>query len=368
MEVAAEISGPFADRGRGFAFTTQPLKAPAAPPPAAKPDAGAARGFCRAGHAPAGGAAAGRPAISAARHHAGHASQRQRTKPSAAPLRRSRRITPRSVTPATNGGNGNNGSNGGNGNGHGLALPPGLRLAANNGNGTNSLPPTAKIPATPAAAAPRSELAQPAIFASLGELCGNWPDELKSEIASFATGRGKSAAGRRDRDAGLEARPRDDDLETTPLARATQFGGFAKRLFGAGVAVESDRPAVSRGAKEPSEAADEGGGLRRNSGFVFWFSAAAPPRPWRRWFRRCRKPPEQKIADTNYFVCERNRHGSATETATLRKSDRAADGFHEPAGAPEGSGRARRCAAGRGRRASWRCRTACAWRARCRRI
>ncbi|HEX4350548.1 MAG TPA: hypothetical protein VH251_09175, partial [Verrucomicrobiae bacterium] len=33
IEVAEEIVGPFAGRGRGFSFTTQPLKAPAAPPP-----------------------------------------------------------------------------------------------------------------------------------------------------------------------------------------------------------------------------------------------------------------------------------------------------------------------------------------------
>ena len=37
VEVAEEISGPFADRGRGFSFTTQPLKPPGATPPAPEP-------------------------------------------------------------------------------------------------------------------------------------------------------------------------------------------------------------------------------------------------------------------------------------------------------------------------------------------
>src|ERR1017187_1923467 len=36
VEVAAEITGPFANRGRGFSFTTQPLKVSATPPPATK--------------------------------------------------------------------------------------------------------------------------------------------------------------------------------------------------------------------------------------------------------------------------------------------------------------------------------------------
>ena len=36
-EVADEIAGPFADRGRGITFTTQPLKQPVPPSPAPAP-------------------------------------------------------------------------------------------------------------------------------------------------------------------------------------------------------------------------------------------------------------------------------------------------------------------------------------------
>ena len=38
VEVADEIAGPFAERGRGFTFTTQPLKAPATPPQPLPPE------------------------------------------------------------------------------------------------------------------------------------------------------------------------------------------------------------------------------------------------------------------------------------------------------------------------------------------
>ena len=159
VEVTAEISGPFADRGRGFSFTTQPLKAPATPPPPA-------------------------PAPEPPAAFAPPVTPRQVAPPPVAPTFPSRSImpatplngngssrplptsslTPRSVTPTTNGGNG-----------HGLALPPGLRLASTHGNGLNLLPTPAKI-------SPPPEPAPPAIFVSLGDLCEHWPEELNNEI------------------------------------------------------------------------------------------------------------------------------------------------------------------------------------------
>ena len=166
VEVTAEITGPFADRGRGFSFTTQPLKAPAATPPAPAPE----------------------PAQPAA--FVSSVAPRQVAPPPVAPQFPTRSITPatngngnghalptspltpRAITPAPNGGNGSNG----NGNGHGLALPPGLRLASTNGNGLNIVPPMKM------SAAPVTDLAQPTIVAPLGGLCEHWPEELKNEI------------------------------------------------------------------------------------------------------------------------------------------------------------------------------------------
>src|SRR5665213_602120 len=97
VEVAAEISGPFAERGRGFSFTTQPLKAPATPPLAPAPATPA-------------------PFVSSA-------APRQMAPPPMAP-----QFPPRSITPSTP----TNGGHGSNGNGHGMAVPPGLRFASMN--------------------------------------------------------------------------------------------------------------------------------------------------------------------------------------------------------------------------------------------
>lgn len=169
VDVAEEISGPFDGRGRGITFTTQPLKAAAAPmvPKAA-------------------------PAPS--------------TPPTA--------VAPRAVTPTTSGGteiftftprqtasapsapipfnpnppmpsNGNGHSNGHtNGNGHANGNS---HSNGSNSNGHSTLPPfkftTAPAPATPAASSlPRPEPAQSVLLVSLDDLAESWPAALRQEI------------------------------------------------------------------------------------------------------------------------------------------------------------------------------------------
>jgi predicted regulator of Ras-like GTPase activity (Roadblock/LC7/MglB family) len=315
VEVAAEISGPFADRGRGFTFTTQPLKAPATPPPAAKPVpvppvAFAApvtpRQVAPPPVVPQFPPRSLTPAMPANGNGNGHSHPLPAS--SLTPL------TPRSVTPVANGGNVSNG------NGHGLALPPGLRLVANNGNGINPLPPTAKIPAAPTPAAPRLELASPTIFASLGELCGNWPDELKAEIQSSPLAEAKVPMDGALVLPGLKrgrvvmtwkqlrllvqpssaASPKDNvELELPLKVIAPRFLAAQKNLAKPQMkaSVSAEIPDLFFGFPQP---------------------VAAPVTPV---VTPLLKPPEQKIADTNYFVREETGTASATEMATLRKSD-----------------------------------------------
>ena len=308
VEVAAEISGPFADRGRGFSFTTQPLKAPAATPPAAKPE-------------PVSPTAFGSPVT-----------PRQVTPPPVAPQFPTRSITPaaptsgngnghslpaspltpRSVTPATNGGNGSNG--------HGLALPPGLRLASTNGHGANALPPTAKISAAPAPAALRPEPGQPMIFAVLGELCEHWPVELKDEILASPLARASVPL-----DGGIilpglkrgrvamtwkqlrtlaqpssSASPQDHlELELplkviAPLFLAAQKNSAKPQTK---AAVSAEIPDLFFGFPQP---------------------AAAPVAPA---LPQLPKPAEAKNADTNYFLRDAAGQVASADTASLRKSD-----------------------------------------------
>jgi hypothetical protein len=121
VEVSAEITGPFADRGRGFTFTTQPLKAPPAPPTAepaaapAKPISFAAPVAPRATTPTAAPLQIPprsiTPAISttSSTHNGGNATTQPPPASTLPPP------PPRAVTPLTNGGNGNGN---GNGNGH----------------------------------------------------------------------------------------------------------------------------------------------------------------------------------------------------------------------------------------------------------
>lgn len=193
VEVSDEIVGPFAERGRGFSFTTQPLRGPAVtppPPPAPAPAPSVPIAFVPpAGIRQVSPATATPPppqrSITPAAPGGTHGSVLGHALP-VSPLAQ------RTVTPSPGNANGNNGhghSNGnGHGNGNGMTLPRGLRLGSAPGPQSKipvaPTPPqaSAPIPAMPAPAAMRVEAPQPTIFALLGELCQSWPDELKNEI------------------------------------------------------------------------------------------------------------------------------------------------------------------------------------------
>lgn len=199
VEVAEEINGPFAERGRGFSFTTQPLKAPTAPAATPTPQTDSLDPWA--------------PPV-AGRRTAPTPLSPPMTPRSTTPVRPTNGATdlghnhplpvqplsPRSVTPAANSGlgghgpsnsNSNSNSNGdGHGNGHGLPPPPGLRLGPWNGESQNDAPTPLKMQAAPTPApapmsppaAPRPTQTPSTIFVVLGDLCDNWPDDLKNEI------------------------------------------------------------------------------------------------------------------------------------------------------------------------------------------
>ena len=286
IEVAAEISGPFADHGRGFSFTTRPIKASATPAPApptrmvspvaprqAAPPTVTPQ-FPQRSIAPASGDGNGN----------GHALP-------ASPL------TPRAVTPAKNGGNGSNG------NGNGLTLPPGLRLGSLPGNGCVTGPPPSRITGAPGSgpttSSPGAGPVQPTIFAPLGNLCADWPEELKNEIlgSSLATvnvpldgaiilpglKRGRVVMTwkqlRSLAQPSSSASPKDNlELELPLKVIAPLFLAAQKNL---GSAREGNTPQ----AKPPAKASVS----TEHPGFVFWFSAA---RRLGLWSKRAR-PVEQ---------------------------------------------------------------------------
>ena len=147
IEVHEEIAGPFGGKGHGITFTTQPLKAPpVAPPP----------------HL-----AAPVPPRPVAPPAAPIAFPQRSMTPPASPASLPTPSIP--IRPASIGNAGEIRP----------AAPPPLTMKA-------PAPTSAAAPiSTPAAVAARPEPAQPAamIFATLGELCESWPEELKNEIA-----------------------------------------------------------------------------------------------------------------------------------------------------------------------------------------
>jgi predicted regulator of Ras-like GTPase activity (Roadblock/LC7/MglB family) len=196
VEVTEEIVGPFAEHGRGFSFTTQPLKGSSAPaptpPPAPEPPVALVPPMGVRQNSP--------PAITPLISHRSITP----TAPSATPDTHLEHVpgplpisplSPRAITPATPGaidGNGYRGhgpaSNGqvnhGQGtNGHGNSLPatPGLRTASLNGNTPGAVPAPLKLST---ASQPGTEPAETTVSAALTDLCGMWPDAIKNEISS----------------------------------------------------------------------------------------------------------------------------------------------------------------------------------------
>ena len=166
VEVSDDIAGPFNGRCNGVVFTVQPLKAPKAEP---KPDPAepAASPYARkedplpsapiAFRPPAGLSAAPKPPINGANGANG-----------------------------LHGVNGANGSQKANGNGHRLSALPSHTLPVPPKAPTPKISAApAPVPPTPAPSPtpPRPELAQPTIYASLSDLCENWPEELRAEIS-----------------------------------------------------------------------------------------------------------------------------------------------------------------------------------------
>jgi predicted regulator of Ras-like GTPase activity (Roadblock/LC7/MglB family) len=307
VEVAEEIAGPFAGRGRGFSFTTQPLKVPAAPTPPAAPEPEQPAAFAssvtprQVAPPPV---APQFPPRSITPATNGNGSGHNHTQP-ASPL------TPRPVTPATKGGNG-------------LVLPPGLRLASVNGNGHNAMPPAAKISAAPvpvpATSTPRPEPAQPTIFASLGDLCENWPAELKDEIlhsplagasvpldgSIIVPGLKRGRVAMTWKQLRTLAQPgspasANDNLELElPLKVITPlFLTAQKKLMRpqAKASVSADIPDLFFGFPQPPAAP---------------VAPVVPPLP---------KPPEQKAQDTNYYVWGENGEMPQADEAGLRRGE-----------------------------------------------
>ena len=296
VEVAAEIAGPFAERGRGFSFTTQPLKAPATPA-ASSPEpvlSSAPRPAAPPTFAPQFTQRSNTPATPTNDHGNGHGH----------PLPVSP-FTPRPVTPATNGGNGND---------HRQALPPGLRLGSMNGNGRLAGPPPANIPALPVPVP-----APPTIFAALGDLCENWPEELKGEILSSSLAGARVPLDDSVILPGLKrgrvvmtwkqlrslaqpnsaASPKDSlELELPLKVIAPLFLAAQKNIArpAAKAAVSAEIPDLFFGFPQPAAAA----------------APMIPPLP---------RPPEQKPQDTNFYVWGEKGEAPQADEAMLRRGE-----------------------------------------------
>ena len=196
VEVTDAIVGPFAERGRGFTFTTQslkgPLAAPAPPaseptpePPAAPVPPVAVRQVSPPPLAPMVPPRSIRPATPT--NGSNGSNGMSHNHPLAAPTGPSR-----SVSPPPNGGPGGNGSFGANNHGSGPApgLPAGLRFGSANGHSHGETAGPGKMQAAPLPAPAQASLpashppmsAPPAIAVLLGELCQNWPKDLQNEI------------------------------------------------------------------------------------------------------------------------------------------------------------------------------------------
>jgi predicted regulator of Ras-like GTPase activity (Roadblock/LC7/MglB family) len=332
IEVAAEISGPFADHGRGFSFTTQPLKASATPPPAPAPPARMVSPVAPRQAAP--------PPVTPQFPQRSIAPASGNGNGNGHPLPASP-LTPRAVTPATNGGNGSNGN--------GLTLPPGLRLGSMPGNGRVTVPPPTRI-----SGAPGSGPAQPTIFAPLGNLCEDWPEELKNEILGSPLARVNVPLDGAIIMPGLKrgrvvmtwkqlrslaqpsssASPKDNlELELplkviAPLFLAAQKSSGSARGGNtpqakppAKASVSTDIPDLFFGFPQPAASACGVSVPDPSSKPEYSTPQAEPVAPAALVVPPLPKPTEQRISDTNYFVLEDKGELTMAEDAPVRRGE-----------------------------------------------
>jgi hypothetical protein len=291
LEVNEEISGPFDGRGRGVAFTTQPLKpassAPTVPQPVTIPVRLTA------------------PAA-----------------PIAFPARNIQPTPPISLSsPAKLAGNGN-----GNGNGHAVPPAPALKNFA------------APAPA-PAAAPPRPEPVQPTIFAALADLCENWPDELKNEIIRSPLASASVPLAGTAVEAGLKrgrvtmtwkqlrtlAKPSSPPSPNDNFELELPLKVIAPMFFAAQKTLQKTKAKVAVSAEIPD--------------LFFGFPQAAPapapePPPMRMAASPVQLPvvePERKTSDTNFYVWGDNGEVPKTESEFERPAVPQTDFTHRQA-------------------------------------
>ena len=259
VEVAADINGPFAGRGDGVVFTTQPLKG-AAPTPASSPAPVAAPAPIRARPAGVPPAPVAPIAFTATPHF-------QRTvTPQPAPA-----TTPvRSVTPAP------------------IKATP---MAA------VPIPPAA----APAPAAPRLESVQPTISASLWDLAENWPEELKDEISRYSLANVSVPLAGDLVEAGLKrgrvtatwkqlrtlARPSSPASPSDNVELDLPLKIIAPLFF----AAQKNMPTAKKRATVSTEIPN-----------LFFGFPQATPEPPASAPKPAEKPPERKTSDSNFFV------------------------------------------------------------------
>jgi predicted regulator of Ras-like GTPase activity (Roadblock/LC7/MglB family) len=202
VEVTDAIVGPFAERGRGFTFTTQSLKGlptaplPRAPDPTPEPSAASVPPVAVRSVSPPPLAPLVPPRSIAPATPTIGTNGNGHSHPLAVPP-----VPPRSVMPPPASGLGSNGQMRGNAqiSGPVQGLPPGLRLGSLNGHSQAGMPVPTRMQAAPfpapgqmpPPATPPPPSAQPAIFALLGDLCQNWPEDLKNEILDTPLARTK---------------------------------------------------------------------------------------------------------------------------------------------------------------------------------
>jgi len=310
VEVAEELAGPFAGRGTGVTFTTQPLKGPVVAPVSTPPPE-PVRSFAFTPLTPRQVApppvtppvpprAIIRPATNWQNGN-GH---------SAMPMTG----TPRSVTPASHGSNGS-------------VLPTGIQFSrANDGNGHGLPTFSMKISAAPVpaltASMPPADPEPPTIFATLADLSENWPEELRNEISRSPLANANVLLAGNIIEPGLKrgrvaltwkqlrtlAQPGSAASANDNLELELPLKVIAPLFLAAKKNLQKAQPKVSVSPEIP----DLFFGFPQPSALSAPVVPALPPLP---------KPPEQKNADTNFYVWGEKGEAPQADEAGLRRGD-----------------------------------------------